>query len=95
MFKIIFDIARLQTKMFMAIILISLFTVMYMAIPRDEFHKVEHHDQIDKTVTHFDLVQYSLLSQVGIHGPVIYPKTIRARILTGMQLFLGYTLLLI
>lgn len=94
MWRIIFDITRFQTKIFIAMMLISLFSVCYMIIPRNEFHKVEHYHPIDNSVTYFDILQYSLLSQVGIHGPVLYPKSVRAKILTFTQLFLGYAVLL-
>ena len=94
MIKFIFDISSLTTKIFFALIIITLFSVLYLTVPKDEFHKIEHFSGIDKDVSYLDIIQYSCLSQVGIQNAVLYPKTIRTRILTMTQLFLGYMILL-
>ena len=94
MVRVIFDVSSLQTKLFLALIIIMLFSILYLAVPRDEFHKIEHFAEMEKDITYLDLIQYSFLSQVGVQNAVLYPKTIRTRILTILQLFLGYTVLL-
>ena len=94
MVRVIFDVSSLQTKLFLAMIIIFMFCVLYLAVPRDEFHKIEHFSDMEKDITYLDIVQYSFLSQVGIQNAVLYPKSIRTRILTMMQLFLGYSVLL-
>jgi len=94
MVKIVFDISSLQTKLFLALMIITIFNILYLAVPRDEFYKIEHFAGIEKDITYLDIVQYSILSQVGIQNVILYPKTIRTRILTMIQLFLGYTILL-
>jgi len=94
MVRLIFDVSSLQTKLFLALTLITMFSILYLTVPRDEFHKIEHFSGQEKDITYLDLVQFSFLSQVGIQNVILYPKTIRARILTILQLFLGYTILL-
>jgi hypothetical protein len=92
--RLILNITSLSTKLFLVMIVISLFTILYLAVPRDEFHKIEHYGGMEKDITYLDLIQYSLLSQVGLNNIVLYPKTTRTRILTMMQLLLGYSMLL-
>ncbi|QKF93828.1 hypothetical protein QKU48_gp0370 [Fadolivirus algeromassiliense] len=92
--RLILNITSLSTKLFLVMIIISLFTILYLAVPRDEFHKIEHYSGMEKEITYLDLIQYSLLSQVGLNNIVLYPKTTRTKILTMMQLLLGYTMLL-
>ena len=93
--RLILNITSLSTKLFLVLIIISLFTVLYLAVPRDEFHKIEHYKDMDKEITHLDIFQYSLLSQVGLNNIVLYPKTTRTKILTMIQLLLGYSMLMI
>jgi len=94
MTKVIFDISNLQTKMFLTFIIIIMFSILNMAVPRDEFHKIEHFNGMEKDITYLDIIQYSILSHVGIQNTILYPKTIRTRILTILQLFCGYGILL-
>lgn len=94
MVRVIFDISSLQTKLFLALTIITLFSILNLAVPRDEFHKIEHFNGMEKDITYLDIIQYSIVSQVGIQNAVLYPKTIRTRILTMIQLFLGYMILL-
>lgn len=92
--RVILNIASLSTKLFLVMIIICIFTVLYLAVPRDEFHKIEHYKEMDKEIGYLDVMQYSLLSQVGINNVVLYPKTTRTRILTMIQLLLGYSMLI-
>lgn len=92
--RLILNITSLSTKLFLVMIVICIFTVLYLAVPRDEFHKIEHYGGIGKEIGYLDIMQYSLLSQVGIGNVVLYPKTTRTKILNMMQLLLGYSMLL-
>ena len=105
MVKVIFDISSLQTKLFLVLIIMTLFSILYLAIPQDEFHKIniekidddkndKDKNKYDQDITYLDIVQYSLSSQLGIQNIILIPKTIRTRILTMIQIFLGYTILL-
>ena len=94
MLEIIFDVPRIKTKILITIMIITVFSVIYMVIPKNEFHKFEYEKFTEKEITYFDIMQYSIMSQVGIHGLVLYPKSFRARMATIIQLFLGYVVLL-
>lgn len=106
--KLIFNLISIHTKLFLILIIISLFTILYMALPRNEFEKIEYVSNLEKAliskdfsnnnkkeITYLDLIQHSLLSEIGIYGMILNPITIRSRILTMFQLFIGYIVLLI
>jgi hypothetical protein len=94
MVRFVLEISNLWTKLFIALMIISMFSVIYITVPHDEFHKIEHYNGINKDINYLDIIQYSFMSQVGIQNSVLYPKTIRTRVLTILQLFFGYMVLL-
>jgi hypothetical protein len=91
MVDIIFNIKKLSTKIFLALISIMIFTILYVAVPNNEFTKKE---EDNNKITLFDYVYYSVVSQVGVQS-VLIPVSIRTKILTMLQLFIGYTIILI
>jgi hypothetical protein len=95
MVDIIFDLTKMQTKIFLAFISIMTFSILYMALPKDEFKKIEHFEKEPKNISYFDIIYYSVLSQVGIQNVILYPKTMRATIMTMIQLIIGYSIILI
>ena len=94
MLRIIFNISKFQTKFFLAIIIIIIFTILNMAVPRDEFQKLPNFNGDEKEISYLDLIQYSVLSQVGIQNVILYPKSVRTRIMSMIQLFIGYSIIL-
>ena len=87
MSKIIFNIAKLQTKLLMSFIVVIVFTFLYKTVPASEFGK--------ETISNFDILYYSLVTHMGIqYNRFLDPLSVRAKILSMMQLIIGYSILL-
>lgn len=88
---IIFDMQKMQTKLTMAIIILFIFTILYMWVPRSDFGIKNN----NKEITHIDMLYYSILCQVGTDNSIIYPITTLAKVLSMCQFILGYAIILI
>lgn len=88
MARIIFNLTKIQTKIFISFCIIIVFFVLYKTIPAQEFDKEE--------ISTFDLLYYTLLTHMGIHHThFLNPLSIRARTLIMCHLILGYIIILL
>lgn len=88
---IIFDMQKMQTKLTMAIIILFIFTILYLWIPKSDFGVMND----KKEITHIDMLYYSIMCQVGTDNSIIYPISTLAKVLSMCQFILGYAIILI
>jgi len=86
--NIIFNLAKIQTKLFISLIIVLVFYALYKSIPVKEFGK--------NYISNFDLFYYTILNHMGIHyDKFLNPTSFRAKLLTMMHLICGYTIILL
>ena len=88
---IIFDMQKMQTKLIIAIIILFIFTILYLWVPKSDFGIRGD----TKEITHIDMLYYSIMCQVGTDNHIIYPISTLAKVLSMCQFILGYAIILI
>lgn len=92
MAKIIYNIGKTTTKLFLSFIMVMVFFFLYKTIPSSEFTVTN----TTQTITNFQLFYYTLLTQMCMPvGLVFFPLSNRAKILTILQLIMGYSIYLL
>ena len=88
MAKIVFNIARLQIKLIMSLIIIVVFAFLYKTVPASEFGK--------ESISNLDIFYYSLVTHLGIqYNRFLDPLSIRAKILAMIELILGFSIIIL
>jgi hypothetical protein len=86
MIDIVFDMSRLENKLFISLLILIVFSVLYLTIPKDELG----FDNNDMMTTLFN----SLIVQTGFRS-TITPKSNRAKIIISAHVILSYCILLL
>ncbi len=86
---ILFDTQKLKVKLFITFIIVAVFMVLYKTLPVEELGK-------EGKLSSFDLFYYTVLAQLRvIDNKLINPTSFRAKMLTMMQLILGYSIIIL
>ena len=103
--SIVFDVKRVENKLFLSFTLVIIFTIVYNLLPTDEIQFVgsdsisdqnnnQNNNQDDPGF--FDILYSTTLTQVGLYHPgSIRPKSIKAKLLLIFQLVLAYSIFLL
>lgn len=84
--KVIFDLKSLQTKLIISLIVFLVFTILYKTLPPEE---------LNKNNNLFNLIFYSISIQTGMNFTNgLYPESLRGKILSLIQLLIGYSIYL-
>jgi hypothetical protein len=92
---IIFDMKKMETKLIIALIILFIFTLLYIMLPKSEFGIISTYKNEMPEISNIDLLYYSVQSQVGSGGNKIHPISWKTKVLTMCQLILGYAVILI
>jgi len=85
--RIIFDLKKLNIKIFLTIVTIIVFMILYKTVPNDEY-QIESNDYID-------LFYRTFLTHIGLFPHEFKPKSTRAKLITIGHLIIAYCILLI
>ncbi len=86
--RLIFNLTKIQTKLFISIIVLTVFFILNKTIPPSEFSKDD--------ISSLDLLYYTLLTHMGIHYTnTLKPVSVRAKTLTMCHLIISYIIFLL
>ncbi len=87
--KFIFDITKIENKIFLLIVSIIIFTILYSFIPYDELGIVTDNKEQDMA----DILYISALNQLYAHSPFLMkPKSFAPKMLLLTQIFVTFCL---
>ena len=85
--NIVFNLRKLETKLAVSALILSIFIILYKTVPSDELNINDNF---------IDLLFYSVTTQIGVNtNQILIPKSSRAKILTLLHFIVGFCVYLL
>ena len=87
---IVFDLQSMTSKLYLSVFVILVFYFLYLTIPDGEFNNVSNE------ICKLERLYFTVTNHVGIReNDSLKPLSVRAKVLTMVQIIISYTILLL